>query len=64
MPTNCWKTDEHDADEDDQAAEGKHFAGVMFAERGADFGELFFAFLFGDEPGQDGARAGSHRLSA
>ena len=36
---------QHDADENDQRAEGKQFAGVMLTQRGADFGDFLFAFL-------------------
>ncbi len=57
MPTNCWKTETDDADEDQQRAEGKQVAGVMLAERGADFREFAFAFFRRHQLRQHLARA-------
>src|SRR6185312_4655115 len=44
------------ADEDEEHAVGKQLAGVMFADRGADLGNLFLGFLGGRQLGQHRAR--------
>ena len=55
MPTSCWNSGQHDADDEQQAAVGEQLAGG-FLQRGVDFREHDFRFVRVGELGEHFAR--------